>query len=200
MSGISALRRTYVLHACIADEPAIWRRMTVPSDILLADLHAALQIAFDWDDQHLHFFERAGVRYGLADDDESRVEDQSGVRISQLLTDAGETLRYVYDFSNWWEHRIELQHVQAFAAGDVLPRCLDGARAGPPDAAKPCEAHEERRTAKSGGRVAATDRAEVARLSSNMRRTRSIDDVASDMATLYREIMAGRPQAAGARS
>lgn len=41
-------------------------------------------------------------------------------------------------------------------------------------------------------RVAATDRAEVARLSSNMRRTRSIDDVASEMAKLYREIMAGR--------
>lgn len=49
-------------------------------------------------------------------------------------------------------------------------------------------------------RVAATDRAEVARLSSNMRRTRSIDDVASEMATLYREIMAGRPKITGARS
>lgn len=44
-------------------------------------------------------------------------------------------------------------------------------------------------------RVAATDRAEVARLSSNMRRTRSIDDVALDMAQLYREILAARPQA-----
>lgn len=42
-------------------------------------------------------------------------------------------------------------------------------------------------------RVAATDRAEVARLSANMRRTRSINDVAHDMATLYREIMANRP-------
>ena len=48
-------------------------------------------------------------------------------------------------------------------------------------------------------RVAATDRAEVARLSSNMRRTRSIDDVAGDMAKLYREIMDGRSQAAEAR-
>ncbi|MFN4016487.1 MAG: glycosyltransferase [Reyranella sp.] len=43
-------------------------------------------------------------------------------------------------------------------------------------------------------RVAATDRAEVARLSSNMHRTRSIDDVALDMAKLYREIMAARLQ------
>jgi glycosyltransferase involved in cell wall biosynthesis len=49
-------------------------------------------------------------------------------------------------------------------------------------------------------RVAATDRAEVARLSSNMHRTRSIDDVALDMAKLYREIMASRSHAGRAES
>ncbi len=55
-----------------------------------------------------------------------------------------------------------------------------------------------RRPAAVGGGdpVAATDRAEVARLSGNMRRTRSIDDVADDMARLYREIMADRSAAA----
>lgn len=41
-------------------------------------------------------------------------------------------------------------------------------------------------------RVAATDRAEVARRSNNMHRTRSIRDVGAEMAQLYREIMAGR--------
>ncbi|WP_428681615.1 glycosyltransferase [Reyranella sp.] len=37
--------------------------------------------------------------------------------------------------------------------------------------------------------VAATNRDEVARLSSNMRRTRSVDDIGGEMARLYREIM-----------
>lgn len=41
-------------------------------------------------------------------------------------------------------------------------------------------------------RVAATDRAEVARLSSNMRRTRSVVDVGAEMAALYREILGRR--------
>jgi glycosyltransferase involved in cell wall biosynthesis len=41
-------------------------------------------------------------------------------------------------------------------------------------------------------REAATDRAKLARLSANMRRKRSQDDVASEMATLYRQILAGR--------
>ena len=43
-------------------------------------------------------------------------------------------------------------------------------------------------------RIAATDRAEVARLSSNMHRTRSIEDVGTEMAKLYREIMTGRAE------
>jgi glycosyltransferase involved in cell wall biosynthesis len=41
-------------------------------------------------------------------------------------------------------------------------------------------------------REAATDRAKLARLSSNMRRKRSQDDVASEMAALYREILDAR--------
>ena len=39
---------------------------------------------------------------------------------------------------------------------------------------------------------ATTNRAELARLSSNQRRTRTVEDVALDMATLYRDVMAGR--------
>jgi glycosyltransferase involved in cell wall biosynthesis len=39
---------------------------------------------------------------------------------------------------------------------------------------------------------AVTDRDELARLSNNMQRSRSIGDVAADMAALYREVMAGR--------
>lgn len=41
-------------------------------------------------------------------------------------------------------------------------------------------------------REAATDRAKLARLSANMRRKRSQDDVASEMAALYRQILADR--------
>jgi len=51
-------------------------------------------------------------------------------------------------------------------------------------------------------RVAATDRAEVARLSGNMHRTRSVDDVGAEMAELYRAILRTRtgPSGVAARS
>jgi hypothetical protein len=36
----------------------------------LADLHGVLQIAFDWDDYHLHSFETACGEFGPADTDD----------------------------------------------------------------------------------------------------------------------------------
>lgn len=36
--------------------PSVWRRLQVPSDMTFAELHRVLQIAFDWDDDHLHTF------------------------------------------------------------------------------------------------------------------------------------------------
>lgn len=133
MTGVSALRETYNLHVALVDLPNIWRRIQLPSDMLLADLHATLQIAFDWDDQHLHFFERSGTRYGIPDDDDRRVHDQSGVRLSTLISEVAETLHYVYDFGDWWDHRVELVAKCVFMAGDAQPRCVDGGDAGPPE-------------------------------------------------------------------
>ena len=42
-------------------KPAIWRRLEVPADITLAQLHRVIQMAFDWYDSHLHGFDAGGV-------------------------------------------------------------------------------------------------------------------------------------------
>lgn len=130
---LRALRETYELNVTLVELPDIWRRLRVPSDILLAHLHSTLQIAFDWDDQHLHCFERSGVRYGTPDDDDRRVHDQSGIRLGTLIAETGETLHYIYDFGDWWDHRVELVAKRHFSAADTQPHCLAGARAGPPE-------------------------------------------------------------------
>ena len=49
--------------------PLIWRRLLVRSDATLVDLHAVLQVAFSWDDYHLHRFKIHGREYeGLYED------------------------------------------------------------------------------------------------------------------------------------
>jgi hypothetical protein len=45
--------------------PLVWRRLLVTSDTSLAELHDALQIAFDWSDEHLHRFRIHGKDYGI---------------------------------------------------------------------------------------------------------------------------------------
>jgi len=44
--------------------PLIWRRLLVRSDSTIADLHATLQTAFDWNGEHLHRFVIHGRVYG----------------------------------------------------------------------------------------------------------------------------------------
>ena len=45
--------------------PLVWRRLLVTSDTSLADLHDALQIAFDWSGEHVHRFRIHGKDYGI---------------------------------------------------------------------------------------------------------------------------------------
>ena len=45
--------------------PLVWRRLLVPSDSTVAELHQALQVAFGGDDEYLNRFETRGREYAL---------------------------------------------------------------------------------------------------------------------------------------
>ena len=45
----------------LGTKPPIWRRLQVPADLTLAQLHDVLQIAMGWEDRHMHEF-RVGQR------------------------------------------------------------------------------------------------------------------------------------------
>ena len=44
-------------------KPPIWRRLRLPASTTLAQLHQVIQVAFGWEDVHLHAFEVGGRRY-----------------------------------------------------------------------------------------------------------------------------------------
>src|ERR1700739_2358761 len=51
----------------LGTDPPIWRRLLVPTDLTLEQLHHILQIAMGWEDCHLHEFRIGEERYGPPD-------------------------------------------------------------------------------------------------------------------------------------
>lgn len=120
-------------------DPAIWRRIET-TDVTLGQLHAIIQTAMGWTNSHLHQFEIAGSRYTdpvfmLDDVDDFGAIDYGRVRVSDLVAKHGAKLRmgYEYDFGDSWQHEVVLEEVTESERGIRYPRCIDGARACPPE-------------------------------------------------------------------
>jgi hypothetical protein len=137
----SATQKTavYQLRVSLLDtSPPIWRRLLIPAEMSLAQLHRALQIAVGWEDMHLHQFRTARRRFGQPEpaDPFSKspaVEDERRVRLSDVLSKAGEKMLYIYDFGDDWEHEIEVEKLLPADANDIYPICVDGQLACPPE-------------------------------------------------------------------
>ncbi len=123
-------------------EPQIWRRIEVPETYTFWDLHVAIQDAMGWLDYHLHEFEipnpdtgglqRIGIPDKEWDDDEEVLKDWD-TGIADYLAIDNPVALYTYDFGDSWEHEIRLEAIVAREPNRRYPRCLDGARACPPE-------------------------------------------------------------------
>jgi len=115
--------------------PAIWRRIQV-RDCSLAKLHDYLQVAFGWENYHMHQFEIDGERYGTEPEDFGfgpEMHDESDVMLSELLINAGTRSPWIYeyDFGDGWQHRIVFEGYPTREA--EYPLCVEGERACPPE-------------------------------------------------------------------
>jgi hypothetical protein len=114
--------------------PPVWRQIRVPSALPLSTVHAVIQIAFGWEDIHLHEWRVGESTYGLSDEDSwgEDLGDESSAVLGELAP-LDSVLRYDYDFGDGWEHLVEVTAVVPYS-GSVAPvACLGGARACPPE-------------------------------------------------------------------
>jgi yecA family protein len=104
--------------------PPIWRLVAVPTEIPLGALHLTIQGAMGWRNQHLHSFQIGGKTY----------EDGRGSRTPlERMVVEGDCFRYVYDFGDHWVHDVVVERRYGVKSRRHYPKCLDGARAGPPE-------------------------------------------------------------------
>jgi hypothetical protein len=113
-------------------KPPIWRRLQVPADVSLPQLHTIIQIAFGWDDSHLHVFETPYGNFGIADADLGH-RPEAPVTLEQVAPTANSKLRYTYDFGDDWEHDILVEKILDRDNTAPNPRCTGGRRAAPPE-------------------------------------------------------------------
>lgn len=96
----------------------------------MVKLHLVIQAAFGWGHSHLHeFIAGDGERYGTPDpmyDDPGSITSES-TRLTTALNRS--TLSYVYDFGDYWDHRIKVEKKLAPDALLSLPFCVGGASA-----------------------------------------------------------------------
>jgi hypothetical protein len=117
-------------------KPPIWRRIQV-RDCTLTDLHDIIQVVMGWENCHMHQFIIDGERYSTPHpgDFDLDFKNEKKLRLSQIVPKSGKKVRfrYEYDFGDGWLNELTFEEFVQPEANAKYPRCVDGARSGPPE-------------------------------------------------------------------
>ena len=110
-------------------EPLIWRRLLVPGSITLAQLHEVIQTAMGWTNSHLHEFVVGEHSYSDPEFEIDEARSEYRYRLARLAPRVRNTIAYLYDFGDGWEHQIRVERIiEDDKRYPGRPVCLAGAR------------------------------------------------------------------------
>jgi len=116
--------------------PPIWRRIEVPIDLTLEDLHLVIQVAMGWDNCHLYAFRTPAGSWSSTDPHFGMPDAGSAERttLAQLRRQGGaRKFAYIYDFGDDWEHTVQMEAVIPREPDTLYPRLLKAKGACPPE-------------------------------------------------------------------
>jgi hypothetical protein len=118
-------------------ETNIYRVFKVSDRITFKKLHKIIQVVMGWEDYHLYEFKYGPTVIGIPDDEyfieDSFHMDTSKTKLSSLNLAPKDVLIYNYDFGDDWSHLLEVEAAYYSQGGKVIPECLDGKMACPPE-------------------------------------------------------------------
>jgi len=119
--------------------PLVMRRVEVPLDIRLDDLHFVLQVAIGWQNGHPFEFRVGDAVWGLQDRDAgTAVIPAEQATLADVLA-RGRSFAYGYVFGEDWQHTVELEAVEPARTDISYPRIVSAeGRCPPADIGGPC--------------------------------------------------------------
>lgn len=131
----------------VGSVPEIWRRLELQASLTLAEVHRVLQVAFGWEDAHLHRFTDSDpfaplrpINGEIPDTFQWMPQDwceeptdlpEEDCSLDQLLVRGSGAAFYEYDFGDSWLHRMELETRRPANEATVPARLTGGAQRGP---------------------------------------------------------------------
>lgn len=114
-------------------DPAIWRSIKVSGKYTFWDLHDIIQIAMEWDNDHLFEFYSKNVR--ISDDPDTNYGKEieayfDEITIQEVLKRKGSKIIYKYDFGDDWDHIIVVESTEKSDIENI-PICVAGENAPP---------------------------------------------------------------------
>lgn len=129
---------SYLLHIAIAfSDPPIWRRIQVPGEYTLTQLHDVIQRSMGWSDSHVHQFLVGKISYEPTMTStivrESKRFDEHRYKLCTLEEGMQFMFTYLYAAGEGWEHEITLEEVVPPTRELKHPIIMAGERACPPE-------------------------------------------------------------------
>ncbi len=130
---------SYILHISLAfSDPLIWRRIHVPGDSTLGNLHDVIQRSMGWTDSHFHQFIVGKISFEPAlSRNKPRVSkrfDEAKYQLYTLEEGMSFMFSYMYDAGDGWEHQIHVEEIVPPTKPPLTsPILLAGERSCPPE-------------------------------------------------------------------
>ncbi len=119
--------------------PPIWRRLLIPVNSTVLNLHEAIQATMGWEDIHLNRFTIRGQLYGVPrDGGMSFFTRPDRLQLIDFAFCEHDRFVYEYDFYSRWIHDIRVEKVLD-SASLSLPTCIAGVGACPPEGSGPAD-------------------------------------------------------------
>lgn len=114
-------------------KPEIWRRVLIMEGSSLRTLHYLIQDVFWWKGYHSYMFKIGNDEFSDPEFDTGQGWfDDSKSKIGKVVEKFPE-FEFIYDFGDWWSHKIIFEKFVEVDLKEKYPVCIDGKNAAPPE-------------------------------------------------------------------